>query len=139
MARFFHIKVENTHKNKDAKNCKAYVVSLRVKSTNKELLNSELPLKWRGYPTAVLDIQHKKFEKFDAFHVEHSEPDRILFNAYIDSTALIPVIKMTDELIVKYRVTADGFKSKEKEFIIVLDKTLVNVTTKDFSRSSSST
>lgn len=68
-ARFFHITVKNKHNKKTAKNCKAYLVSLKVVGNEKELLKSELPLKWEGYSINIpyIDISPNKSKKFDAF------------------------------------------------------------------------
>jgi len=112
-----------------AKNCKAYLVSLMEEGDNKELLyqNQMLQLKWKGYPFPMIDIPPNGAQKFDAFYVIHNEPDRLLLNAFADFTKLIPNVKGNKKLRVKYRVTADNFKAKEKGFIITLSNQLSNV------------
>jgi len=129
MARYFHVEVINKHNKKLAKNCKVYLVSLMEEGENKELLyqNQMLPLKWKGYPSFIIDIPPNGAQKFDAFYVIHNEPDRLLLNAFADFTKLIPNVKGNKKLRVKYRVTADNFKAKEKEFIITLSNQLSNV------------
>jgi len=130
-ARFFHVEVINKHNKKPAKNCKVYLVSLMEEGENKELLyqNQMLQLKWKGYPfpMIMIDIPPNSAQKFDAFYVIHNEPDRLLLNAFVDFTKLIPNVKGNKKLRVKYRVTADNFKAKEKEFIITLSNQLSNV------------
>ena len=127
--RFFHVGVVDKHGRKTARNCKAYITSLKEEATGKELLTQELPLKWRGYQTNLpsIDIPPNKAEKFDAFFVLHNAPDRILMQAFVDSTAILPNAKGNKKLRAKYRITADGFKAKEKEFIITLSSQLSDV------------
>jgi len=129
VARYFHVEVINKHDKKPAKNCKAYLVSLMEEGDNKELLyqNQMLQLKWKGYPFPMIDIPPNGAQKFDAFYVIHNEPDRLLLNAFVDFTKLIPNVKGNRKLRLKYRVTADNFKAKEKEFIITLSNQLSNI------------
>ncbi len=127
--RFFHIIVNNNHKRKTAKNSKAYIISLKAEGNEKELLTSELPLKWSGYQMNItsIDIPPKESRKFDAFFVLHSAPSVIQMQAFVDSTALLPHIQGNGRLTARYRVTADGFKTKEKDFHITLSNQLQDV------------
>jgi hypothetical protein len=127
--RFFHVRAVNKHVRKTARNCKVYITSLKEEAAGKELLTQELPLKWRGYQMNLpsIDVPPNKAEKFDAFFVLHNEPDRILMQAFVDSTAILPNVKGNKKLRAKYRITADGFKAKEKEFIITLSSQLSDV------------
>ena len=127
MARFFHIIVENKHQKRTAKNSKVYITSLKVEGNEKELLTSELPLKWRGYPMTTIDIPPNESKKFDAFFVLHNSPNKLYLQAFVDSTALLPSIQGNLQLIARYRVTADGFKTKEKDFKITLSNNLQDV------------
>lgn len=129
MGRFFHITVVNMHKRKTARNCKAYITSLREENNAKELLTQELPLKWRGYQMNLpsIDIPPNKTEKFDAFLILHNEPDRIQMQAFVDSTAVLPNVKGNKKLIGRYRITSDDFRVKEREFVITLSSQLKDV------------
>ena len=44
--------------------------------------------------------------------------------AFVDFTALLPKIQGNMQLIARYKVTADGFKTKEKDFKITLSNNL---------------
>lgn len=128
-ARFFHVIALNNHKKKTAKNSKAYIVSLREEGNESELLKSELPLKWRGYQINMpsIDIPPKESRKFDAFFVLHDIPDAIQMQAFVDSTDFLPRVRGNITLRARYRVTADGFKAKEREFLVTLHSSLQNV------------
>jgi len=128
-ARFFHIIVKNKHNRKTAENTKVYIISLKVEDNGKELLISELPLKWRGYPINItsIDIPPNESRKFDAFFVLHNSPSTIQMQAFVDSTALLPQIQGNVRLTARYKVTADGFKTKKRDFQITLSNQLQNV------------
>ena len=127
--RFFHIIVRNDHKRKTAKNSKAYIIDLEEEGNGNKLLTSELPLKWRGYQMNIpsIDIPPNESRKFDAFFVLHNAPSSIQMQAFVDSTALLPRIQGNVRLKACYRVTADGFKTKEKDFLITLSNQLHKV------------
>ncbi len=118
-SRFFHIVVKNSHKRTMAKNCKAYLISMK-ETGGKELVNTTIPLKWRGFPTLIIDIAPIGEERFDAFHIEFGNLTSISFNSYVDSTALIPIAKFPGKYEVTYRVTSDNFKPKERSFTVNL-------------------
>ena len=127
--RFFHIEVRNLHKRITAKNSKAYLISLKHENNDTELLNSELPLKWRGYQivSPSIDIPPSESRKFDAFFVLHNIPNVIQMQALVDSTALLPKIQGDLNLRARYRVTADGVRTKERVFAITLSSQLSDV------------
>ena len=128
MARYFHITANNGHDRKTAKNCRVYLISLKNESDANELLNAELPLKWRGYQAYVnIDIPAKEMKKFDAFFVFHGKPSKIQMQALVDSESMLPRANGNIRLRAKYKITADGFKDKEKEFIITLSDDLLKV------------
>lgn len=124
--RFYHITVRNNHKKTMAKNCKPYIISMR-KIGGKELVSTPIPLKWRGFPTSIVDINPKKKQRFDAFHISLGNTLPISFIAYIDSTALIPIANFPGEYEAIYRVTSDNFKTKEVSFIITLSVNALEV------------
>jgi hypothetical protein len=127
--RFFHIIVQNNHKRKTAKNSKPYLISLKAAGKENELSGSELQLKWRGYPINIpfIDIPPSESRKFDAFFVLHNVPNAIQMQAFIDSTALLPRVQDSGKYRACYRITADGFRTKEGEFVITLSNQLSGV------------
>jgi len=118
-SRFSHIVVKNNHKRTMAKNCKAYLIGMK-ETGGKELVNTPIPLKWRGFPTLIMDIAPNGEERFDAFHIEFGNLTPISFNSYVDSTALIPIAKFPGKYEVTYRVTSGNFKPKERAFTVNL-------------------
>jgi hypothetical protein len=131
VARYFHITICNEHGYKTAKNCRIYLTSLKEENDEKELITTELPLKWKGYqPYIPIDIYPKERKKFDAFFVLHQKPDTIQLQAITDSTAILPKVHGELRLHAKYKISADGCKSREETFIINLSSDLNKVDTK---------
>lgn len=129
IARYFHIMVKNNHKRKTAKNCKAYMTSIKENNSDLELMSTEVPLKWSGYQSTMvaIDIPPMQDRKFDAFFVFHQKPDELQLNAFIDSTSLMPKVSGERKLKINFKVTADNFKTKEISFLVTLSQNLNNV------------
>lgn len=89
-------------------------------SGGKEFVNTPIPLKWRGFTTSIVDINPESEQRFGAFHIDISNPIPIASNAYVDSTALIEIAKISGGYEVVYRITSDNFRLKEKSFTINL-------------------
>jgi hypothetical protein len=129
VARFFHVTVKNSDKERDAQNCCVYLTSLKQKGIRKELLTQPLPLKWRGVPTfPSQSVPAGSERKFDAFMVLHTQPDHLLLNAFVDSSQLVPNIIATGDFVATYRVTAEGFATNERKFTLHLDANLADAT-----------
>jgi hypothetical protein len=72
--RYFHIKVFNKHKDKIARNCFAYIESIKDLATGK-IRNLELvELKWKGIIKETVSIIPKSFRYLDALHINLSNP-----------------------------------------------------------------
>ncbi len=124
-ARFFHLSVRNRDDKRIARNCYAYLVSLKQAGTNNELLVQGLPLKWRGVPTFPYEsIPSNSERRFDAFWILIGQPDRLLLNAFVDSSQLVPNVAGPVDLIAVYRVISENFTPREGTFVIHLDSKL---------------
>ena len=127
-SRFFHVAVKNDHKKKIARNCYAYLISLRNSEKGEEYVKQSSELKWRGYQIPFVDILPQTYRKFDGFWVKKDKPDILMLNRFLDSTELIPRIQGQISLVAEYWVVSENFKTAKGSFQINLDKDLNKVT-----------
>lgn len=74
LTRFFHIRANNHHKDKIARNCIAYVEKIKNLKDGKTRVLELSELKWKGCTTQGVAIAPKTFRYMDAFHIFHSNP-----------------------------------------------------------------
>ena len=69
----FHIKVENLHHRKDARNCLAYLDEVVALDSNKEISTEweTVEFKWANTTLAAVRIAPKAYRLFDAFWLTH--------------------------------------------------------------------
>jgi hypothetical protein len=72
--RYYHIKVINKHKDKIARNCFAYIESIKDLGTGKVRHLELVELKWKGVIKETLSIIPKSFRYLDALHINFSNP-----------------------------------------------------------------
>lgn len=127
-ARFFHIAVTNSHKHRIARNCYAFLLSLKATDSDEELITQTFELKWRGFPfhpnAAILP---RRYRKFDVFWIFKAHPDIFLVSAFIDSNAIAPRATGTRTYRATVLVISDNFRSKSKVFELHLDANLSKV------------
>ena len=126
-SRFFHIAVRNGHKKRIARNCYAFLMSLKNVRSGEEYVKQSSELKWREYQEPFASILPKTYRKFDSFWVMKNQPDFLILNAFLDSTQLIPRIKGEIELIAEYWVVSENFKTAKGTFSIRLNNDLGKV------------
>lgn len=126
-SRFFHVAVRNNHKRSIARNCYAFLMSLKNAQTGEEYVKQSSELKWRGYQEPFAGILPQTYRKFDSFWVMKNQPDFLILNAFLDSTQFIPRIKGQISLIAEYWVVSENFKTSKGTFVINLDKDLNKV------------
>lgn len=126
-SRFFHVAVRNNHKRRIARNCYAFLMSLKNAKTGDEYVKQSSELKWRGYQEPFVSILPQTYRKFDSFWVMKSQPDFLIMNTFLDSTQFIPLIKGQLALIAEYWVVSETFKTSKGTFVISLDKDLDKV------------
>lgn len=69
IARFYHIKVRNLHRQKIAYDCLAYLEKIVDISTDEEKSFEIVEFKWKGIKTREAAILPKGFRYLDAFHI----------------------------------------------------------------------
>lgn len=72
--RYYHIKVFNKHKDKIARNCFAYIESIKDIATGKVRLLELVELKWKGVIKETVSIIPRAFRYLDALHINYSNP-----------------------------------------------------------------
>ena len=75
VARFYHIKVKNLHRQKIARNCIAYLEKIKNLSTDEEKSFELVEFKWKGVKTREVAIPPEKPRYLDAFHVYYHSPN----------------------------------------------------------------
>ncbi len=130
--RVFYLAVRNLDRRRVARDCYAYLLSLRWEGSDRELVRQTTELKWRGFPihpnAAVLPRSQRIF---DAFWVAKAEPDRLLLNAFLDSGELVPDVKGSGRLRAVYLIIAENFKASRRSFLIRLDPELQSVSIRE--------
>ena len=74
-ARWYHIKVRNLHQQEIARNCTAYLESVKNTSTGGEKSYERVEFKWKGVNTLGVSIPPESFRYLDAFHVYYDSYD----------------------------------------------------------------
>jgi hypothetical protein len=72
--RYYHIKVFNKHKDKIARNCFAYIESIKDIATGKVRLLELVELKWKGVIRETVSIIPRTFRYLDALHINFANP-----------------------------------------------------------------
>jgi len=68
-ARWYHIKVKNLHQQEIARDCTAYLESVKDTSTGDVKIFELVEFKWKGVNTLGVSIPPESFRYLDAFHV----------------------------------------------------------------------
>lgn len=74
VARFYHIRTINNHKDKIARSCVAYVERIKNLTNGETRVLELVELKWKGVRTVGVSISPKSFRYLDAFHIYQSNP-----------------------------------------------------------------
>ena len=120
-ARFFHIAVRNNHTKRVARNCYAYLISLKEIGTDTEHIVQSFELKWRAYQLPSATILPNTYRKFDAFWIIKAKPQQLIVSAFVDSNSIIPYVNKTVDLRAIFWVVSENFKTVKRTFIIHLD------------------
>ncbi len=122
--RFFHIDVCNRHRSKLAVNCYAYLEKAVNSETSKELPFKTVEYKWAGYTMPNATILPKQARRLDAFWIDHRNPTKLWFNAYVDSSEYIPTVEGDGKYELTYVVVAENFPIARRRFALHLNKSL---------------
>ena len=74
VGRYYHIRVLNKHKDKIARNCLAYIESIKDLATGKVRLLELVELKWKGVIREAVTIVPRTFRYLDAMHINSQNP-----------------------------------------------------------------
>jgi hypothetical protein len=115
---FYHLKVENLHKDKIARNCTATIKSIIDLTNRKDITSETVELKWAGTIIHSVSIMPQTFRLLDAFFVKHNTPSTIQFLSYADSPYHLPGISGTTNYEITYLILSENFLPIEiKTFI----------------------
>ncbi len=124
MRRHFHINVHNRHPAKLATNCSVYLEKATMCPNTSIPLNT-IEFKWAGTWLASVAIAPRTKRAFDAFHILHSRPTQLVFNALTDSSEYYPRFpEGAAQYRLFYLVTAENFPPARGSFLLNLNKSL---------------
>lgn len=123
-AKCFHVKVRNRHREKLALNCFAYLESA-IKRPDTKIPLETIEFKWAATRLPSVSIAAGGTRLFDAFHIEHAQPNNVLFQVHTDSIGYVPRIPPdVGEYELSYLVTAENFSPARGRFILDLRSSL---------------
>jgi hypothetical protein len=109
LGRYYHFKVNNSHRSKSALNCFAYLESITEVVSRQQFTFEHSELKWKGYPFPSLLIPPRSFRKVDAFWIEHKSPKIMNFNVFSDYGGNIPKIIGPNMVELMYMIVSENF------------------------------
>ena len=109
LARFYHIRVLNNHKDRIARNCVGYIEHYKNLETGKTKDFELVELKWKGVTTQAVSIPPRKSRFLDAFHIELHNPIAVWLG-------LNPHLIDSSSLIQEYRV--NGLGNHELDYVV---------------------
>jgi hypothetical protein len=75
--RYFHIAVQNSHRNRIAHDCVGYIERIEVLSTGEVIEPDLVELKWKGFITSRIAIPPQKSRYLDGFYIRHVLPKTV--------------------------------------------------------------
>jgi hypothetical protein len=106
---FFHVRAKNRHIRATARNCYAYLRTIRNTLTNEARPFEAAELRWAGYqfPTAIIPPGNCT-RRFDAVWFNSASPHRPLFNIFSDWPRSIPRLQGPGQWVLEYEVVSDN-------------------------------
>jgi hypothetical protein len=131
--RYYHIKVFNKHKDKIARNCFAYIESIKNVATGKVRLLELVELKWKGVIKETVSIISRTFRYLDALHINFSNPTvaYLGLNPFIvDWTGYQNAYQINGigDYEIDYVVFSEDFSPARAKFKLHLDSQIQNTT-----------
>jgi hypothetical protein len=127
-SRPFHIKVENLHHRKDARNCFAYLDEVIDLNSNQSIKWATAEFKWEGTRLASVRIAPKTYRNFDAAWLFENRDKKIemgFFNPVVPSpTDYFPNQLLPGRYRLTFSVVSDNFVPVRRNFIFEFDQTL---------------
>ena len=127
-SRPFHIKVENLHHRKDARNCFAYLDEVVDLNSNQNIKWATAEFKWERTRLASVRIAPKSYRNFDAAWLFENRDKKIemgFFNPVVPSpTDYFPYQLRPGKYLLTFIVVSDNFVPVRKSFIFEFGQTL---------------
>jgi hypothetical protein len=117
--RFFHVAVENRHRDKPAINCYVYLEDIRNAGTGESVPVRTIEFKWCGYTFPNALIAPNASRSFDAFWFPFIKSSRLGFNVFADWGGLHPHVPVPGTYYFTYRVISENFPSVAARFRVV--------------------
>jgi hypothetical protein len=108
---FYHLKVQNRHRTKIARDCCVFVEKVEDTRTKEVKTFETLPLKWSGSVLPTSTILAGGLRRFDAFEIHQQHAPRIFFVGYTDSGEFRPEIQTAGIHRVTYAVISSNFET----------------------------
>jgi len=125
--RFYHIQVKNLHKKKIARNCIAYISSMKNMQNGKQIKFLSSELKWAGYSNPNVNILPQKIRELDAFYVLHQFPTVLNFNSFATSGLYMQPIHGPGRYELEYFVVSDNMPTITQKFHVLVRKTIKGI------------
>ncbi len=132
-ARFFHIRVINRHRLKDARQCLSYIENIRDCNDDRNITFETIENKWKGTRNTDVQISPQKFRSFDTLFIRNrSEPGiaRIGYNSNIvDFTGYSEKMKLLIPGIyeISYVIFSINFSPVKAKYEFRLDRNIDNI------------
>jgi hypothetical protein len=123
-ARFFHINVQNLHRDRIATNCFAYLEKATKLNPSTKIDIRTVEIKWRGYTLPNAHILPQTTRDFDAFFIYHDVPEVLQFQFFTDASEFIPQIAGAGTYRLEYVVVSDNFPPVRGTFTLDLSGSL---------------
>lgn len=103
---FWHLRVQNNHATKAARDCMAYLKSVDNLTTGKPVKFESAELKWAGYVYPFATIAPASSRRLDAFYIFEDQPNQAHFLCFTDSSEYLPVVKGVGKWKLTYEVSS---------------------------------
>jgi hypothetical protein len=117
---WWHVEVENRHRDKNAISCLAYLSSIKNLMTEHSIPVPQVELRWLGYKDFAVAIPAKTKREFDAFYYLHGNLH--LFFSTRESTTTNPICQMPvlkkGLYRLEYRVVASNYEHASRVFLL---------------------
>jgi len=132
VARFYHIKVRNLHRQKVAYGCLAYVEKIVDRSNGEEKSFETVEFKWKGIKTREAAILPKDFRYLDAFHVYYDSQDVVnlgINRHLIDFSGYEPPYILTGPgtFEITFAVYSNNFSPARSVFTLVIGRKMEDI------------
>lgn len=110
--RYYHLKINNIHRQKTAYECFAYVESIMNTSNGNKLPLDIVELKWKGVSSPRISIPPKRYRELDALHAVSCLPQQVSIavnSNIVDYSGYYHTIKGPGNFDIAYIVFSNNF------------------------------